>query len=249
MLQVVSPAGAEPVSNFALKTLKLLDRVEYRRIETREDMEEIGNLRFRSYDRHSLLSGDFHGRIIDETDFDRQAYVIGVYIDEQLVSTVRIHYISPDHRVGTSMSLFPDVLGPMLDKGMTFADSARFAADPETLRDYPAIAYLTLRASVMATDYFHVNYSLSSVQPTHAGFYRRVFNAVYLAEPRKFEGINVPIVILGSDGPVNLPKVYRRYPFFRSQPFERRMMFERNKRPGSRPLTILPTAKYSATGL
>lgn len=245
MLQVVNPVGAQPVSNFAQKTLDLLNRVEYRRIETREDMEEIGALRFRSYEKHQLLSGKFDGRIIDPIDFDEQAYVIGVYIDENLVSTVRIHHTTPNHRVGTSMSLFPDILDPMLDSGMTFANSTRFAADPELLGEYPAIPYLTLRASVMATDYFAVSFSLSSVQPTHAGFYRRVFNAVYFTEPRSFKGINVPIVILGSDGPVNLPKVYRRYPFFRSQPFERRMMFDRRATNSAAILTILPTAKYS----
>jgi hypothetical protein len=39
-----------------------------------------------------------------------------------------------------------------------------------------------------------------------------------------------------------------RFPFFESEPYERRMMFQRSPDMGVTPLTILPTARLAANG-
>jgi hypothetical protein len=82
------------------------------------------------------------------------------------------------------VSHFPDVMNPLLDAGQTFIDPVRFAADPEIMREYPALPYLTLRVATMATVYFDVDYCLSVIMPNHRAFYQRVFHSMELTEPR-----------------------------------------------------------------
>ncbi len=91
---------AEPGS-FSEKLMLLLDRVEYRRVETGEDMEDIARLRYKAYKAVNLmeLTGS---TLIDALDFDSHAYVFGIYLDENLVSTVRVHHVTPQHRASTS---------------------------------------------------------------------------------------------------------------------------------------------------
>ncbi|WP_420961194.1 N-acyl amino acid synthase FeeM domain-containing protein [Brucella sp. IR073] len=241
-------SGDLQISNFAQQLLNFLDRVEYRRIVSAEDFEEIGQLRYRSYMTNKLLDDEFGGAIIDDLDRDSHAYVYGVYIDQQLVSTLRIHHITPEHRIGTSFKLFPEVLGPMLDKGMSFVDPTRFASEPALLSEYPAIPYLTLRIAAMASEYFAADFCLASVKPEHAAFYKRIFGSQPMAEAREHDGINVRIGLGGAPIRAIRDMVAIRYPFFKSQPHERRSMFASVEEGGLVPLTILPTAKYTGLG-
>jgi hypothetical protein len=231
------------VSQFTNKLLTIMDLVEYRRIDNLEDMEDVARLRRKAYRSADILPvpGDM---LLDDLDFDPHAYVYGVYYDEQLISTVRIHHVTPAHRVSSSGMFFPEEVNSLLDAGMTLVDPVRFAADPDFVNDLPAIPYLTLRIATMASDYFAVDRCLSLVKPQHAAFYRRVFRSHQLAAPRSGCGsYTIDLTLLASSVPVELPKVYQRYPFFKSQPFERRMMFAPPQELGAVPLTILPTAR------
>lgn len=240
-------ADAPPVSNFARQLLQFLDRVEYRRVISAEDLEEVGRLRYRSYMTGGVMHPAAIPSIVDDIDRDSHAYVYGVYIDGQLVSTLRIHHITRDHRKGTSYALFPDILDPMLDDGMCFVDPTRFAAEPSVLSEYPAIPYLTLRIAAMASEFFAADQCLAAVKPEHMAFYKRIFGSVMLAEPRSHEGYGI-LVGLGA-APVRSIRdmVAVRYPFFKSQPHERRAMFA-DSQSETVPLTILPTAKYTGFG-
>ncbi|MDA4847185.1 N-acyl amino acid synthase FeeM domain-containing protein [Hoeflea poritis] len=232
------------VSAYTTKLLKLLDRVEYRRIDNLEDMEDVARLRRKAYIDADILPVEGE-MLIDELDFDPQAYVFGVYYDEQLVSTVRIHHVTPAHRVSSTRKIFPEAVDAFLDAGMTLIDPVRLAADPDLLEELPAIPYLTLRIATMATDYFKVDQCLSLVKPQHAAFYRRVFRSKQIVAPTSnCDDYKIDLTLLAAHVPVELPKVYRRFPFFRSQPFEQRMMFAPPEELSTMPLTIRPTARY-----
>ena len=58
------------------------------------------------------------------------------------------------------------------------------------------------------------------------------------------DAYKIDLTLLAAHVPVELPKVYQRYPFFRSQPFEQRMMFAPPEELSTLPLTIRPTARY-----
>lgn len=233
-------------SSFSDKLFSLLDRVEYRRVETSEDMEDVARIRYKAYKMADILTLE-GSTLIDDVDFDPQAYVFGVYYEERLISTVRIHHVTPDHPVCSSYSVFPDHIGAFLNAGMSLIDPVRFAADPEIMKEMPAIPYLTLRIATMASDYFNADRVLQLVSPQHAAFYRRVFQADVIVEPQSNCGkYNIDLTLLATRVKEVLPKLYVRYPFFKSEAFERRLMFSRNPVSGFTPLTILPTARLVA---
>lgn len=170
-------------SSFSNKLLEVLDHIEYRRVETQEDMEEVARMRYRAYKLANILTLE-GAKLIDAVDFDNHAYVFGVYFDERLISTVRIHHVTPDHRISITRDMYPKEIDAFLDSGMTLIDPVRFAADPEIIGEMPALPYLTLRIASMAADYFDADRVLQLVSPQHAPFYKRVFSADTVV-PRK----------------------------------------------------------------
>jgi hypothetical protein len=235
-------------SNFSKKLLEVLDHVEYRRVETHEDMEEVARIRYRAYKLANILtlSG---AKLIDDVDFDDHAYIFGVYYDERLISTVRIHHVTPDHRVSTTREMYPNEIDKFLDAGMTLIDPVRFAADPDIIGEMPALPYLTLRIASMAADYFNADRVLQLVSPQHAPFYRRVFYADTVVPSQKNVGkYNIELTLMATRTNDVRVGLYKRFPFFVSEPFERRMMFQRSPDMGVTPLTILPTARLAANG-
>ena len=229
-------------SSFGLKVLNLLDRIEYRRVESHEDFEDIARLRYKAYKARGVLPVSASS-MLEEVDFDSHAYVFGVYYYEELISTLRVHHVTPAHRVCQSSGIFPEAVNAFLDAGMTLIDPARFAADPDVVGELPSISYLTLRPSIMGAIYFDTDRVLQHIRPAHAAFYRRVFNADTVVPPTMTETYGFELTLLASRPREVRPKLMRRYPFFDSQPYERRLMFDRSALGGIPPLTILPTSR------
>lgn len=230
-------------NSFSEKLLSLLDRIEYRRVESGEDMEDVARLRYKAYKVNNLikLTGSM---LLDDIDFDDHAYVFGVYVEEQLVSTIRVHHVTPEHRVSLSGRIFPNVVNAFLDAGLTIIDPVRLAADPDVIGELQGIQYLTLRIGTMASDYFKADRVLQSVDASHSAFYRRMFLSDVVVDPlEKNENYNVNLTLLATRAKEVLPKLYQRMPALKSEHFERRAMFDReyHKRPSA--LTILPTAR------
>ncbi len=248
MSDIAVSGGTPPLSNFARQLLQFLDRVEYRRIVHGEDLEEIGRLCYRSYRTRNVMHAAAVPSIVDDIDRDSHAFVYGVYVDGQLVSTLRIHHITPDHRRGTSYALFPDILEPLLNAGMHFVDPTRFAADPDLLSEYPAIPYITLRIAAMASVFFEADQCLAAVKPEHMAFYKRIFGTSVLAEAREHTGYGIKVGLGAAPVRKIRDAVLTRFPFFKAQPHEMRAMFA-DIRSGTVPLTILPTAKYTGLGV
>ncbi|WEZ82510.1 hypothetical protein P6U16_15595 [Rhizobium sp. 32-5/1] len=242
----MSPA-ASTQGRFSEKLLELLDHVEYRRVETGEDMEDVARIRFKAYQMADILplSGS---TLIDDIDFDSHAYVFGIYFEERLISTVRVHHVTPEHRVSSSGSVFGKEIDGFLDAGMSLIDPVRLAADPEILKEMPAIPYLTLRVATMASEHFDVDRCLSLVKPQHAAFYKRIFDADTIVSPQKNCGnYKIDLTLLAARVREIRPWLYTRFPFFDSEPFERRLMFQGNEQAAFRPLTIRPTARLAMT--
>ena len=232
------------ISHFSRGLLELLDRVEYRRITSEEDLHEVGRLRAKSYSNRSIFASDVGQKLIEDLDFDGHAYVFGMYIEEELVSTLRVHHVTPEHRVGNSVPLFGDLIHPMLDAGMSFIDPSRFATDARHFHEFPGIPYLTLRIATMASIHFDVDSCLASCKVEHASFYRRVFGFKQLGEARVLSGYRRPAVLCMEDAS-NRADVARRYPVFKSHPYEQRLMFSDDASDGPAPLSILPTARFA----
>lgn len=250
MRQMALGAGAsddatrlETVS-LASKVFSLLEKVEYRRCDKGEDLEDIYRLRYKAYRWNEMVPDDERHVISDELDEVPNVYRFGIYVDRRLLSTMRIHHVTAQHPMSTSTKAFGDVVNPMLEQGKSFVCMSRFASDPEWTRVYPQLAYVTLRLAGMACFYFGASYGLSTVREDHAGFYRRIYYSEQIGEARSYPGVVNRVVLFRTNAYANEERYYARFPFFRSTPMERRMLFAPPAAGELAPLTILPTAKY-----
>lgn len=225
-MSAVAQNQVAPASRFAGALIDILDRVEYRRVRAEEQFDPIYRLRYEAYRREGFVPLANSAMVKDEFDDLPNAYSYGIYIDDELVSSLRLHYMTPQFRMSPSYSVFQDVLDPLLDAGHTIIDPGRFTADYEATLAYPALPFLTLRIAVMATWHFRVKFCLSSVRPEHAAFYRRVFQSTRLSEARYYHGLSFPMEMWACDCPVVYPGLLRRYPFFRSTEEERHRLFD-----------------------
>ncbi len=218
----VDPNG----SNFATKLLAYLQKADYRVASSKIDREEIFRLRYESYLREGAISQNETGMFNDAYDNFDNCWMFGVYLEDKLASSIRCHVISPENRKGPALDVFPDIVGPMIESGQTVVDPTRFVADSVAAETYPEIPFLTLRVACMIYDYYEADYCLATVRKEHAAFYRRVFNAEILCEPRPYPALNAPICLLKTNVSSFREKLLRRYPIFESSLTERRMLFE-----------------------
>ena len=230
-----------PISRFAGTLIDLLDRVEYRRVTVEDQFDPVYRLRYEAYRREEFVPISSQEVVRDEFDDLPNVHSFGVYIDDQLVSSVRFHHLTRDFRKSPSHSVFGDILDPLLDQGMTILDPGRFTADHEASLAYPALPYLTLRIPTIAVLYFGAKYCLNSVRPEHGAFYRRVYRSVAMSEPRYYHGLSFPMVLYACDLIPIYDDLLRRYPFFASTEEEREAMFG----PISQSVPIRPSAGWA----
>jgi hypothetical protein len=229
-------------SQFALTLIDLLDRVQYRRVSLDEQFDPVYRLRYEAYRREDFIPINSQQITRDDYDDARNCYCFGVYIDDKLVSSIRLHIATPDDPTSPSRAIWPDVLGGILDKGGSYIDPSRFTADHDASLAYPALPYLTLRMAVMACEHFKATYCISSVRPEHAPFYRRVFGSEQLAGEGYWGELAFPVCLYASYIPVMYPRVITRYPFFNSTAEEREILFGAEPRPVR---AIAPTARQA----
>ena len=221
---------ADAPSRFALTLIDLLDRVQYRRVSVDDQLDPIYRLRYEAYRREEFIPVNDQQITRDAYDAAPNCYAFGVYIDDQLVSSIRLHHTTAEERTSPSLGIWPDVLGGILDRGETYLDPSRFTADRDATLQFPALPYLTLRLGVMASQYFNASYCLSSVRPEHAPFYKRVFGSTQLAGEGHWGELTFPVCLYATYLPVTMPRILSRFPFFMSTPEERESLFGQNPR-------------------
>ncbi|WP_315919046.1 N-acyl amino acid synthase FeeM domain-containing protein [Mesorhizobium sp. SP-1A] len=240
----VEGSGRGGQSVFVRNVMDLLEHVEYRRCESGEDLEAVYRLRYEAFHTHGLLDTIVEQKLVDRLDEARNCYCFGVFMDGELVSTVRLHHLTLETPDAPIMTVFGDRLWPRLASGETFVDPSRLAIDPQLSSRFRALPYVTLRLAVIANTYFDVTSCISMIREEHTAFYHRVFGSEQNGDPRLYPPFTMPIYFYESVCAVNMAPTLERFPFFRSTAFERRMLFAKAPRGELAPLTILPTAKY-----
>jgi hypothetical protein len=220
-------SGAEPHTALKVRGAGLFDRIDYRRIETAEDKDQLYAMRYRAYLHGGLIMPSESERVSDRYDDAPNAWTFGIYVDGELCSSLRVHVLTSDWRMSYATELFGDILNPRLDKGEVFVDPARFVADPEKHQRFPELPYLTVRLAYLACEYFNADSGLSLVRSEHQAFYRRVFLQETIAEPRSFPNVLRKVALMTCDYRAVRERVVTRFPVMRSNTFERRMLFER----------------------
>ncbi|MGP2491489.1 N-acyl amino acid synthase FeeM domain-containing protein [Mesorhizobium sp. PUT5] len=231
-------------SAFARNIMDVLERVEYRRCESGEDLEAVFRLRYKAFHTHGLLDTIAEQKLSDHLDDAANCYCFGVFMDGDLVSTVRLHHLTAATPLAPIMTVFGDRLLPRLARGQTFIDPSRLAIDPQMSALNRALPYVTLRLAVIANTYFNATSCISMIREEHTAFYHRIFGSVQVGEPRLYPPFTMPIYFYESVCAQNMAPTLERFPFFHSTATERRMLFAKARHGEPAPLTILPTAKY-----
>ncbi len=236
--QTVSGASA-----FALSVLRFLEKVEYRRCDRGEDFEAVCRLRYKAYKASNLVPTSQNELVEDKFDFLENCYCFGVYVEEKLISTIRLHRVASDNPYSPCVAVYPDILEPRLKEGDSFVEPSRFAVDPEISSLYPQIPYVTQRIPWMACFYFNATCGISMIREDHVAFYRRFYKSKQIGSARDYGGvINCKALLYEVDIQAIKLATHSRFPFFKSTKMEQRLLFDSPSAGADAPLTILPTA-------
>jgi N-acyl-L-homoserine lactone synthetase len=215
--------------NISDRVATLLTLIDCRRADTAEDREAIFRLRYQAYLREGAISRNSSGRFSDAYDETPNAYLFGLYIEDELATSIRIHVASAQHPSCLSLKAFPDILQPELDAGKVIIDPTRFVADERLSRIHRGLPYATLRLSMVAAQHFRADLVLAAVRVEHQAFYRRAFNQQLICEPRPYPNLTKPLSLMAIQYPTAVDDLWRQYPFIPATFVERQKLFERSR--------------------
>jgi hypothetical protein len=212
-------------NRFVDRVFRLLERVEYRRADSLAEKRAIYRMRHAAYARAGTVDVGPSGLFCDAFDETANAWIIGVFLDGELASSVRLHIAASPAAPLPVASTFPNAIGPLLRAGRTLIDPTRFVAKLEFSQRHAEIPYVTLRASFMAGEFFDVDFMTAACLAEHQAFYRRMFGGVAWAQPQPYPHFNRPMALIGYDCRMLKGAALERYPFFASTAVERRALF------------------------
>ena len=188
-------------------------------------MEEIYRLRYDCYLAEGAIEPTDRAQFFDDFDEYPNCFHFGIRFEGRLVSAIRLHVCSPEYRAGPGLSVYPETLGPIVDRSESFIDPTRFVVDASIRRATPFMPFATLRLAAMAADHFDTTQILATVRIEHVPFYRRIFGLAPLTKPRAYPTLTKPICLMANYTDVIREEVYARYPVFSSDPGERIALF------------------------
>lgn len=215
-------------SRYADDVFRLLERVEYRRAESEEDRQAIYRMRYTAYERAGTVRLGSSGLFHDPFDDSPNAWLIGLYIDGDLASALRLHISASPTVPLPATATFGDVIEPLLEAGRLIIDASRFVSRLEYSERYSAMPYITLRPTFLAQEFFDADYVTAACLIEHQAFYRRMFGGTPWSQPRQFPYFNRPMAFLGYDCRTQTTATYARYPFYRSTEAEQQRLFARS---------------------
>nr|WP_250808136.1 hypothetical protein [Neorhizobium tomejilense] len=219
------PLASQTRSGFLDSILDLLPRIESRRIRSADDYSEVFKLRYRAYVAHDLIELNEGGVSIDRYDLLENCQLFGLYLDGDLVSSLRIHRVRSDTPWCPAIKSFPEYLIPRLEDGESFVDGSRFCVDPGRSSELSVLPFLTVRLAYMASIHFDSTYNISVVRREHAAFYRRYFGFERWAGDVKLDWYKLPVDLYVGDMRTNRARIDERLPFMKSNFEERLMLF------------------------
>ncbi|EBU7498324.1 hypothetical protein DK058_25990, partial [Salmonella enterica subsp. enterica serovar Typhi] len=220
-----SPGGGPaPAANlpFNRSVMAFLDRTEYRRCEDSEDVEAVLRFRYNAYRSQARVTELATGKVTDRLDHTPNCQLFAIYLDGRMVSTLRLHHSSAALPDGPAMNVFPDIVGPMLERGESYVQPSQFTADPEAVAGAIAIPYLTMRLTALATVHHGATGCAGIIRREHSSFYHRLFEAEQVGDARPFPPFTDMVMLYMANSAASLERVLDRFSFLRSTSAERR---------------------------
>lgn len=216
---------ATQTSRFSDRIARLLERTTYRCVRTEAEREPIYRLRYSAYMREGAINPDPDERFTDPYDHSPNVWVVAMYIDGGLASSIRLHVASHELEPLPGADVFGPELLPLLREGRVLIDPTRHVTSLEFSRRFPELPFLTVRAAWMAGEHFLADYILATVRTEHRAFFKRIFGHLEWSEPRTYPSLRKPIVCMGMNYPEAKEWVEARYPHFASTDAERTALF------------------------
>lgn len=205
-----------------------MERVHYKRADSREDKEAIFRMRYEAYLREGYIEPNEDGLFTDPDDDKPNAWLIGCYIDGELALSIRLHIASRPDQFLPVMRAFSDIVGPHLESGALIVDASRMTTRLELARAYPFLPYLGIRASYMADDFFGADFITAACREEIAGAYRRMCGAIAWAPPRPYPPLTRHNMLMAMDCRQVRRVIDKRFPFSRSTFEEQASLFDRS---------------------
>jgi N-acyl amino acid synthase FeeM len=227
------PASDHPAAWSIQRTTQLSDfskRVTCKLARSYVERDAIFKLRYRSYFRAGLISENSFGRYIEPADHVANAYLMGLYVDRRLVSSLRLQIGTPTNPT-FSLELFPHVLEPLLRSNKTVVDMSCVAADGELSRPHVWLPYLFLRSWVLAAEHFRADYITAAMRPQHQIFYKRTLDCGLHSELRQPPHQLTTVGLVTLNFATSVERLYENLPFLRSTPSERQQLFKHGSTP------------------
>jgi N-acyl-L-homoserine lactone synthetase len=223
----VASRAFRPQYGISERVAELLDRIDCRPAVSAAEREAVFRLRYRAYLSEGAIKPSFAESFTDAYDETDNVWLLGLYLDGELASSIRLHVASVAHPDFPSRKVFAEVLEPELAAGKIIIDPTRFVTHRHYSRANFGLIYATVRLAWLAAAYFGAEHLLAAVRAEHQAFYQRTFNHRMICAPRAYPLLAKPISLMTVRYASVAERVHQRYPFFRSTLFERRMLFER----------------------
>jgi hypothetical protein len=217
-------AGGSATS-FAARVTELLGKIQYRRVETRAELDSVLHLRYSAYLREGAIETSPDEKLVDPFDDLGNFVNFGVYLEDRLAGAVRIHVLDRPGQISPAVDAFPDVLEPLLAKGKRVVDPNRYVVDYEIARLHPELAYVTIRLAVIAGFYYDANFVTATVRAEHQAFYKRSFFAKPACEPRAYPTLSKKISLMLVDYENDRERILERGPYYAATTAEREALF------------------------
>jgi hypothetical protein len=213
---------------FAARVAGLLERVEFRRADTAEDKEAIFRMRYEAYSRGGFIEPDLSGLFTDAGDEAPNVWLIAVFIDGALASSIRLHVGSRQEHWLPVTESFSDLIKPRLQGGTVIVDATRQASRVEFTRAYPFLPYITMRCGFLAEDHFGADFITATCRAEYQPAFRRMYGAINWSPPRPYPPLLREHALMAYDCKAKWTATRERYPFVISTPEERQVMFGRS---------------------
>jgi hypothetical protein len=206
---------------------QLLPRIAYRTAESPAERAEVYALRYRAYLREGAIRPNAAKTLSDQFDESPIGSTIGVFLDDKLCGSVRIHVASRDSETQSpATDAFPDILSDYIKRGDVIVDPNRLVIDKECSQSHPELAYIVLRVPFLAALHFGADLVTATVRPEHQAFYRRVLRFEVSAPVRSYQTLLTPLSLMTVHFPSEEAAVLRRYPFFAPRAEEAKELFD-----------------------
>jgi N-acyl-L-homoserine lactone synthetase len=207
------------------KVERLLERTTYRRADSKHEIESIRRLRYEAYLKEGAIHENEHRQLIDSFDHGDNVYNIGVYVDGELTSALRLHPLRKLEQRSPAFEAFADVLGSEIAAGKVVLDPNRFVVNYTLAREHQYLPYVTLRPTYLASIYFQANLVTMTCRVEHQAFYLRGFEARRAALPRPYPTLTKPLGLLLTDFDRDAQSILERHPYWDSSAAEREALF------------------------